>query len=69
MSASLPKGTIKTAETRRYYMATQLIRTASAANSLPMAGSATLMAEPTKGLMKAVDIAMIRTAFFSESDA
>jgi hypothetical protein len=54
ISASLPRGTRKTAEERRKAMETQLIPTAPRENSSLIEGRAILMAAPRKGLMKEV---------------
>jgi len=51
MSASLPRGTRKTAEERRKAMETQLIPTAPRENSSLMAGRAIFIAAPRKGLI------------------
>jgi len=54
ISASLPRGTRKTAEESRKAIDTQLIPTAPSEKSALMAGSAILMAAPRKGLIKEV---------------
>jgi hypothetical protein len=56
MSASLPRGTRKTAEERRKAMGTQLNSIAPMAKSSLMAGRATFIAAPRKGLIKEVMI-------------
>ena len=56
ISASLPRGTRKTAEESRKAIATQLIPTAPRVNSSLMEGSAILIAAPRNGLIKEVRI-------------
>ena len=63
MSANLPKGIIRTAVARTYAVTIQPSRTASADNSLPMEGMATVIADPMKGVIKAPTVAVMRTAF------
>jgi len=61
-SASLPKGTRHTAEAKRYAVGIQVRITASILNSLAIAGRAKLMADPIKGVMKELRMAIISAA-------
>jgi hypothetical protein len=67
ISASLPKGRRKIAAGKRKEVATQASRTASIANSFPMAGRAMLIEEAMKGVRKEVSVATCRTALFVAS--
>lgn len=62
MSASLPKGTRKTAADSKKDVATQLKVTAFAENSLPIAGNAIFVAEPINGVTKAAKEVTIKVA-------
>src|SRR5208337_2059106 len=65
MSASFPKGTKKSAEARRYAVATHESEIASIWNAVPIVGSAMLTAEPSKGVRKPARMAIRRTIRFS----
>jgi len=66
ISASLPRGTRKTADERRKAMETQLIPTAPRLNSSLIDGRAILIAAPRKGLIKEVMIMAKRISFLLE---
>lgn len=57
MSAILPKGTRKIAVAKRYEAVTQLSKTASMANSLPIEGRAMLTEEIINGARKEAKVA------------
>jgi hypothetical protein len=67
MSAILPKGTRRTAEDRRYAVATQPNVTASNDRSLPIRGRAILTEETMKGKGKKVSVAIRSIALFGAS--
>ena len=69
MSATLPKGTKNTAMASRKAVATQLKITASAENSVWMAGRATLTEEIVNGPIKDVRVATNRADFSCELSA
>ncbi len=63
ISAILPKGTRNAAAAKRNDVATQLNKTASISNSLPITGSAMLMEELIKGMRKELNEATNKTYF------
>ena len=64
MSAALPRGTRNAAAASRYEVATQLSMTAVMLKSSAIAGSATLIEEPMKGVRNELSIAIMRACLF-----
>jgi|GEM_PF-4315244 len=68
-SAARPSGNKKLAADSKYAVPTQVSPSAPSANSWPMAGSATLTAEPMNGVRKAATVEAMRTSFLSVAES